>query len=70
MSAGEVATARSASSRPSPTPHDVGAIAAAREALEISFGPVQERGFAVRLWDDSLDQPVGVQSPFTLVVRP
>ena len=70
MSAREVATAQSAPSRP-PTPArpDVGAIAAAREALEIVFGPVQERGFAVRLWDDTVDEPVGAALPFTLVVR-
>ena len=69
MSAREVAPAQPAPSLPTPTPHDIRAIATAREALDIAFGPVQERGFAVRLWDDSADQPAGVDSPFTLVVR-
>lgn len=44
-------------------------IAAAREALAITFGPVEERDFAVRLWDDSVDRPSGVAPSFTLVVR-
>jgi cyclopropane-fatty-acyl-phospholipid synthase len=70
MSASGVAPARSASSLPTPTPHDADALATAREALEIAFGPVQQRGFAVRLWDDSIDQSVGAQqASFTLVVR-
>jgi cyclopropane-fatty-acyl-phospholipid synthase len=66
MSASEVAPAPSL---PIPTPHDADALATAREALEIAFGPVQERGFTVRLWDDSLDQPAGAPTSFTLVVR-
>jgi cyclopropane-fatty-acyl-phospholipid synthase len=69
MSASEVAPARSASSLPAPTPNDAEALATAREALEIAFGPVRERGFAVRLWDDSVDQPAGGRASFTLVVR-
>jgi cyclopropane-fatty-acyl-phospholipid synthase len=69
MSASEVAPARSERSLPTPTPRDAAALAAAREALEIAFGPVQERGFAVRLWDDSVDQPASGSIPFTLVVR-
>ncbi|HEX7981304.1 MAG TPA: cyclopropane-fatty-acyl-phospholipid synthase family protein [Gemmatimonadaceae bacterium] len=66
MSASEVAPAPSL---PTTTPHDADALATAREALEIAFGPVQARGFAVRLWDDSVDQPTGGQAPFTLIVR-
>jgi cyclopropane-fatty-acyl-phospholipid synthase len=69
MSVREVAPHRSAPSRSTPTPHDADAIAAAREALEIAFGPVHQRGFAVRLWDDSIDEPADVEPPFTLVVR-
>jgi len=69
MSASEVAPARSEPSLPTPTPRDADALAAAREALEIAFGPVQERGFAVRLWDDSIDQTAAGTVPFTLVVQ-
>ena len=66
MSASEVAPAPSL---PAPTPSDAEALATAREALGIAFGPVQERGFAVRLWDDSVDQTAGDTTVFTLVVR-
>jgi cyclopropane-fatty-acyl-phospholipid synthase len=52
-----------------PAVHDPGAIGAAREALAIVFGPVEARGFAVRLWDGSVDAPNGLDVPFTLVVR-
>ena len=69
MSASEVAPAQSAPSLPAPTPHDADAIATAREALEIAFGPVPQRSFAVRLWDDSVDRPSSAPVPFTLVVR-
>ena len=44
-------------------------LAAARAALAIAFGPVAARGFAVRLWDGSVDAPTGAAPPFTLVVR-
>jgi cyclopropane-fatty-acyl-phospholipid synthase len=69
MSASEVAPIRSEPSLPPSTPNDAAALTAAREALEIAFGPVQDRGFAVRLWDDSVDRPAGPATPFTLVVR-
>ncbi len=69
MSAREVAPQQSAPSRSTPTPRDAAAIAAARDALEIAFGPVHQRSFAVRLWDDSVDEPAGIEPPFTLVVR-
>jgi cyclopropane-fatty-acyl-phospholipid synthase len=45
------------------------ALTAARAALEIAFGPVEQRTFAVRLWDDSVDAPPGPHPPFTLIVR-
>jgi cyclopropane-fatty-acyl-phospholipid synthase len=45
------------------------ALTAARAALDIAFGPVEQRTFAVRLWDDSVDAPPGPLPPFTLVVR-
>ena len=69
MSASEVAAPQPAPAPPTPTPNDAAALAAARDALETAFGPVRERGFAVRLWDDSVDQPAGGATPFTLVVR-
>jgi cyclopropane-fatty-acyl-phospholipid synthase len=68
MSPSEVA-ARPAPSLPASTPNDAAALAAAREALAIAFGPVHERGFAVRWWDDSVDASPGRAAPFTLVVR-
>ena len=52
-----------------PTQADGRSLAAARAALAIAFGPVEARGFAVRLWDDSVDAPEGSTPPFTLVVR-
>jgi cyclopropane-fatty-acyl-phospholipid synthase len=45
------------------------ALTAARAALDIAFGPVAQRTFAVRLWDDSVDAPPGPHPPFTLIVR-
>jgi cyclopropane-fatty-acyl-phospholipid synthase len=44
-------------------------LAAARRALAIAFGPPAERGFAVRLWDGSMDGDAGAESQFTFVVR-
>ena len=44
-------------------------IAAARRALAIAFGPPEHRGFAVRLWDGSVDGGRGASAPFTFVVR-
>ena len=52
-----------------PAEHDDRSLAAARAALAIAFGPVQARGFAVRLWDGSVDAPAGSATPFTLIVR-
>jgi len=52
-----------------PAHDDSRSLAAARAALAIAFGPVEARGFAVRLWDGSVDEPAGSASPFTLVVR-
>ena len=68
MSTGTATPVRSAAPVPSPTT-DARAIAAAREALAIVFGPVGARGFAVRLWDGSVDVPANGSAPFTLVVR-
>ena len=48
---------------------DTRSLAAARHVLAIVFGPVDARGFAVRLWDGSVDAPTGGSAPFTLVVR-
>ena len=52
-----------------PPQTDPRSLAAARAALAIAFGPVDARGFAVRLWDGSVDAPAGSAVPFTLVVR-
>ena len=68
MSTATATPVRSAAPVPTPTV-DARAIAAAREALAIVFGPVDARGFAVRLWDGSVDVPANGSAPFTLVVR-
>ena len=68
MSTGTATPVRSAAVPPS-TRTDTGSLAAAREALVIVFGPVDARGFAVRLWDGSVDEPAGGSAAFTLVVR-
>jgi cyclopropane-fatty-acyl-phospholipid synthase len=52
-----------------PPQTDTRSLGAARAALAIAFGPIEERGFAVRLWDGSVDAPAGGAAPFTLVVR-
>ena len=44
-------------------------ITAARRALAVAFGPPERRGFAVRLWDGSMDGDAGTTSQFTFVVR-
>ena len=59
----------SAAPVPTPAAADRRTLAAARAALTIAFGPVDARGFTVRLWDGSVDAPVGEATPFTLVVR-
>ncbi|PYP81021.1 MAG: SAM-dependent methyltransferase [Gemmatimonadetes bacterium] len=69
MSVSTATPARSAAPAPAQAPRDARTVAAAREALAIAFGPTDARGFAVRLWDDSVDAPAGSVSPFTLVVR-
>jgi cyclopropane-fatty-acyl-phospholipid synthase len=69
MTTGTATPTQSAAPVPAPVAADVRAIAAAREALGIAFGPIDARGFAVRLWDGSVDAPPGSASPFTLVVR-
>jgi len=53
---------------PGPASHDARALARAREALAIAFGPVESRGFDVQLWDGSADGAAGA-APFTLIVR-
>jgi cyclopropane-fatty-acyl-phospholipid synthase len=63
-----VATVHSSGPATRPPATDTHALFAARNALAIAFGPVEERGFAIRLWDDSVDSPSG-GAPFTLVVR-
>ena len=68
MSTGTATPAHSAAPVPTPAP-DARSLAAAREALAIVFGPVGARGFAVRLWDGSVEAPAGSAAPFTLVVR-
>src|SRR5918997_194102 len=45
------------------------AAAAARRALAATFGGPAERGFAIRLWDGTVDGPPSNASPFTLVIR-
>lgn len=56
-------------SRPSstvrgPTP----ALQRSRAAVELLFGPVPGRGFAVRYWDEHLEAPPGGPPPFTLLL--
>jgi cyclopropane-fatty-acyl-phospholipid synthase len=68
MTLGTATPTRSAAPVPTP-PAEARAIAAAREALAITFGPVEARGFALRLWDGSVDAPADVAAPFTLVIR-
>jgi cyclopropane-fatty-acyl-phospholipid synthase len=46
----------------------VHALARARDALTIAFGPMEARGFDVKWWDGSVDRTDG-EAPFTLVVR-
>jgi cyclopropane-fatty-acyl-phospholipid synthase len=69
MTIGTATPTRSAAPTPAPAATDPRAIAAAREALAITFGPIEARGFAVRLWDGSVDAPRDSVSPFTLVVQ-
>ena len=69
MTVGTATPKHSAPPVPEPAAADARAIAAVRHALAIAFGPVEARGFAVRLWDGSVDAPAGVAAPFTLVVR-
>src|SRR5688572_18907642 len=69
MTVGTATPQQSAAPVPKPAAADTRALAAARQALAITFGPVEARGFAVRLWDDSVDAPADVVAPFTLVVR-
>ena len=68
MTTGTATPARSAAVVP-PTRTDTRSLTTAREALAIVFGPTESRGFAVRLWDGSVDEPAGGVAPFTLVVR-
>ena len=69
MTVGTATPQQSAPPVPKPAAAGARAIAAARRALAIAFGPAEARGFAVRLWDGSVDAPPGHASPFTLVVR-
>lgn len=69
MTVGTATPKHSAPPVPEPAAADARAIAAARQALAIAFGPVEARDFAVRLWDGSVDAPAHVAVPFTLVVR-
>ena len=69
MSVGTATPGRAAVPVEPPTRTGSSSLAAARAALGIAFGPVESRGFAVRLWDGSLDAPSGATPPFTLVVR-
>ena len=69
MTVGTATPQQSAPPVPAPAAADTRAVAAVRRALAIAFGPVDARGFAVRLWDGSVDAPAGVAAPFTLVVR-
>ncbi len=41
----------------------------ARRVLAELFGPVQQRDFAIRFWEGSLDAPAEVEPRFTLVLR-
>ncbi len=69
MSTGTATPVRSAARVAPAAETDARSLAAAREALAIVFGPVDARGFGVRLWDGSVDEPVSGSTPFTLVVR-
>ena len=69
MTIGTATPQQSAPPVPKPAAGDARHIAAARQALGIAFGPVESRGFAVRLWDGSVDAPADSTSPFTLVVQ-
>ena len=69
MTVGTATPQHSAPPVPKPAAADGRAIAAARRALAIAFGPVEARGFAVRLWDGSVDASAASTSPFTLVVQ-
>jgi cyclopropane-fatty-acyl-phospholipid synthase len=50
---------------PPPSPRH---LAHARALLQELFGPIDARGFAVRWWDGSIDQPATGAVPFTLVL--
>lgn len=54
-------------SSPRRSPTDA-AVTTTREILEVLFGPPSARDFAVRLWDDSTDNPDGTPR-FTIVLR-
>ena len=69
MTVGTATPQHSAPPVTKPEAVDARHIAAARHALAIAFGPVGARGFAVRLWDGSVDAPADVVAPFTFVVR-
>jgi cyclopropane-fatty-acyl-phospholipid synthase len=69
VTVGTATPTRSVTPAAPPADTDTRSLAAARAALAIAFGPVEARGFAVRLWDGSVDAPAGGDAPFTLVVR-
>ena len=61
-------TTQQSYSQTSPPGKDANALAAARAVLDDVFGPVASRRFAVRFWDDSLDEPAE-QPRFTIILE-
>ena len=61
-------TTQQSYSQTSPPGKDANALAAARTVLDDVFGPVASRRFAVRFWDDSLDEPAE-EPRFTIVLE-
>ena len=61
-------TTQQSYSETSPPGKDANALAAARAVLDDVFGPVASRRFAVRFWDDSVDEPAE-EPRFTIVLE-
>ena len=61
-------TTQQSYSQTSPPGKDASALAAARAVLDDVFGPVASRRFAVRFWDDSVDEPAE-EPRFTIVLE-
>ena len=61
-------TTQQSYSQTSPPGKDANALEAARAVLDDVFGPVASRRFAVRFWDDSVDEPAE-EPRFTIVLE-